>query len=107
MLNFREISHLWHQFLAQTNRDVSDRKRQAYNDSIPVADIAAKRQRLTIDREVCIILIYYYLKGPTTEILVDPSKKRPHSLSGRQNRGTSLYLALSQFYDFHHQKPNF
>ncbi|KAK2925351.1 hypothetical protein FoTM2_015631 [Fusarium oxysporum f. sp. vasinfectum] len=55
--NFREISRLWHQFLARTDGDFGDRKRRAhYDDSMPVVHRAAKRQQLTIDREVCIIV---------------------------------------------------
>ncbi|EXL40286.1 hypothetical protein FOCG_17174 [Fusarium oxysporum f. sp. radicis-lycopersici 26381] len=51
--NFREISRLWHQFLARTDGDFGDKKRRAHNDdSMPVVDrAAAKRQQLTIDRE--------------------------------------------------------
>ncbi|KAJ9413909.1 hypothetical protein QL093DRAFT_2594845 [Fusarium oxysporum] len=50
--NFREISRLWHQFLARTDGDFGEKKRRAYNDdSMPVVDRAAKRQQLTIDRE--------------------------------------------------------
>ncbi|KAF4448142.1 ATP-dependent DNA helicase PIF1, partial [Fusarium austroafricanum] len=51
--NFREISRLWHQFLARTDGDFGNRKRRAHNDddSVPAVDRAAKRQRLTIDRE--------------------------------------------------------
>ncbi|KAL7755614.1 hypothetical protein ACKLNR_014141 [Fusarium oxysporum f. sp. zingiberi] len=50
--NFREISRLWHQFLARTDGDFGDRKRRAHNnDTMPVIDRAAKRQQLTIDRE--------------------------------------------------------
>ncbi|KAG4275400.1 hypothetical protein FPRO04_14400 [Fusarium proliferatum] len=56
--NFREISRLWHQFLARTDGDFGDRKRRAHNDdSMPVVDrAAAKRQQLTIDREVQMLL---------------------------------------------------
>ncbi|OBS15767.1 hypothetical protein FPOA_09373 [Fusarium poae] len=50
--NFREISRLWHQFLARTDGDFGDRKRRAHDDDImPVVDRSAKRQRLAIDRE--------------------------------------------------------
>ncbi|KAF4420589.1 ATP-dependent DNA helicase PIF1, partial [Fusarium austroafricanum] len=51
--NFREISRLWHQFLARTDGDFGNRKRRAHNDddSVPAVDRAANRQRLTIDRE--------------------------------------------------------
>ncbi|PCD25888.1 hypothetical protein AU210_012322 [Fusarium oxysporum f. sp. radicis-cucumerinum] len=60
--NFREISRLWHQFLARTDGDFGDRKRRAHNDdSMPVVDrAAAKRQQLTIDREVRMIVLLYY-----------------------------------------------
>ncbi|KAG8664052.1 uncharacterized protein FPOAC1_014119 [Fusarium poae] len=51
--NFREISRLWHEFLARTDGDFGDRKRRAHDDDImPVVDRSAKRQRLAIDREV-------------------------------------------------------
>ncbi|RBA11843.1 hypothetical protein FPRO05_14159 [Fusarium proliferatum] len=59
--NFREISRLWHQFLARTDGDFGDRKRRAHthnDNSMSIADRAAKRQQLIIDREVCIIIVF-------------------------------------------------